>query len=251
MQTILVTGCSTGFGLEIARHFLDRGWKVIATMRDPQASTLPPSDRLLVLPLDVTDQASIDAALAQAGPIDVLVNNAGIGWLNAAESTSTEMVRRLFETNTFGTMALCRTVLPAFRERGSGVIVNVTSSTTLKPMPLLSAYAASKAAVNAYTESLAEEVARFGLRVHAVIPGQSPQTAFAAHAQENIAREGGFADAYLESVEEVFRQHSALPAGQATHPVDVAEAVWRAATDAACPRLLPAGADAVAWAEGR
>src|SRR5690606_20050351 len=139
MNTVLITGCSTGFGRETAKLFADRGWGVVATMRNPRASTLPASDRVRVLPLDVTDPTSIDAALTEAGPIDVLVNNAGIGWLNAAEGTSMETVRRLFETNTFGTMAMCRAVIPAMRERGSGVIVNVTSSTTLKALPLLAA----------------------------------------------------------------------------------------------------------------
>ena len=151
MPTVLLTGCSTGFGLEIARSFLERDWNVVATMRNPQDNQLPPSERLRVLPLDVTDQASIDAAVAEAGKIDVLVNNAGFGWLNAAEGTSMDMTRRLFETNTFGPIAMTRAVLPQFRERRSGVIVNVTSSTTLKPLPLLSAYTASKAAVNAFT----------------------------------------------------------------------------------------------------
>ena len=164
MPTVLITGCSTGFGLEIARSFLERDWNVIATMRNPQDNQLPPSERLRVLPLDVTDQASIDAAVAEAGKIDVLVNNAGFGWLNAAEGTSMDMTRRLFETNTFGPIAMTRAVLPQFRERRSGVIVNVTSSTTLKPLPLLSAYTASKAAVNAFTASLAEEIAQFGIR---------------------------------------------------------------------------------------
>jgi NAD(P)-dependent dehydrogenase (short-subunit alcohol dehydrogenase family) len=251
MPTVLVTGCSTGFGLEIARHFLAQGWTVVATMRNPGASRLPPSKSLRVLPLDVTDQASIDAAVAAAGAIDVLVNNAGIGWLNALEGTSTDMVRRLFETNTFGTMAMARAVLPGMRQQGSGVIVNVTSSTTLKPLPLLSVYTASKAAVNAFTASLAEEIAQFGIRVHAVVPGQSAETAFADNAGERIEREGGFPPAYADQVEQAFRHHSALSPDQATHPRDVAEAVWRAATDPDCPREIPAGTDAVAWAEGR
>lgn len=251
MQTVLITGCSTGFGLEAARLFIERDWSVVATMRDPQASQLPPSEQLRVLPLDVTDQASIDAAVAGAGAIDVLVNNAGFGWLNAAEGTSMEMTRRLFETNTFGTIAMTRAVLPQLRERGSGVIVNVTSSTTLKPLPLLSAYTASKAAVNAFTASLAEEIAQFGLRAHAVIPGQAPSTAFAQNAREQIEREGGFPEPYLALVEQAFQQHAGLSSDDATQPRDVADAVWRAATDPACPRLLPAGADAIAWAEGR
>jgi len=251
MPTVLITGCSTGFGLETARLFLERDWTVVATMRDPAASALPPSERLRVLSLDVTDLASIGAAVAETGEIDVLVNNAGIGWLNAAEGTSMEVTQRLFETNTFGTIAMARAVLPPMRERGSGVIVNVTSSTTLKPLPLLSAYTASKAAVNAFTASLAEEIAQFGLRAHAVIPGQSAATAFAESAREQIEREGGFPEPYLEMVEQAFRQHAGLSPEDATQPRDVAEAVWRAATDPACPRMLPAGVDAIAWAQGR
>ena len=251
MQTVLITGCSTGFGLETARLFLERDWTVIATMRDPAANTLPLSDRLRVLALDVTDEASIDAAVAQAGAIDVLVNNAGIGWLNAAEVTSSETVRRVFDTNTFGTMAMTRAVLPGMRERGSGVIVNVTSSTTLRALALLSAYTASKAAVNAFTASLAVELASFGLRAHAVIAGQSGATAFADNARERFEREGGFPAAYAGLVEAVFRQHAELDPAQSTDPRDVAEAVWRAASDPDCPGQLPAGRDAMAWAEGR
>jgi NAD(P)-dependent dehydrogenase (short-subunit alcohol dehydrogenase family) len=159
MKTVMITGCSSGFGLEIARYFLERDWSVIATMRTPRDGILPPSDRLRILPLDVTDAASIAAATEAAGPVDVLVNNAGIGWLNALEGTPMQVVRELFETNTFGTMAMIQAILPQFRQRRSGIIVNVTSSVTLKPLLLLSAYTASKAAVNAFTESLALELA--------------------------------------------------------------------------------------------
>ncbi len=247
MPTVLITGCSTGYGLETARLFLDRAWTVIATMRDPGASRLPPSPNLRVLRLDVTDQASIDACLADAGAIDVLVNNAGIGWLNALEGTSMEIVRRLFETNTFGPIAMMRAVLPGMRERGAGAIVNVTSSATLKPLPLVAPYTASKAAVNAVSQSLAEEVAAFGIRVLTVLPGQSHETAFADNARERIAAEGGFAPAYMPVIEQAFAGHAAPD--MLTRPRDVAEAVWRAATDPNCPAALPAGADAVAWAE--
>ncbi len=130
MNTVLITGCSSGFGRETAVYFLDQGWKVLATMRDPSASTLPASDQLRVLPLDVTDPASIAAAIDAAGPIDVLVNNAGIGWLNAIEGSPMRIVREIFETNTFATVAMMQAVLPGMRERRAGVIVNVSSSTT-------------------------------------------------------------------------------------------------------------------------
>jgi len=138
MKTILITGCSSGFGLETAKLFLDRGWKVIATMRTPDEAVLPKSEHLRILPLDVTDEASIAAAVDAAGEIDALVNNAGIGWLNALEGTPMATVRDVFETNTFGTMAMIQAVLPGMRARGEGIIINVTSSVTLMPLPLLS-----------------------------------------------------------------------------------------------------------------
>ena len=168
MNTVFITGCSTGFGRETAAYFLEQEWNVVATMRDPSASTLPASDGLRVLPLDVTDADSIAAATAEAGAIDVLVNNAGIGWLNAVEGSSMETVRRIFETNTFSTVAMMQAVLPGMRDRRAGVIVNVSSSTTIKPLPLLSIYRASKAAVNALTESAALELAEFGIRARVV-----------------------------------------------------------------------------------
>jgi NAD(P)-dependent dehydrogenase (short-subunit alcohol dehydrogenase family) len=106
MKTILITGCSSGFGLEIARYFLERDWKVIATMRTPREDILPRSENLRVLSLDVTDPESIHHAVESAGPIDVLVNNAGIGFLNAVEGTPMETAREIFETNTLGTIAM-------------------------------------------------------------------------------------------------------------------------------------------------
>jgi NAD(P)-dependent dehydrogenase (short-subunit alcohol dehydrogenase family) len=113
MPTILITGCSSGFGLEVARHFATRDWDVIATMRTPREDVLPASARLRVMPLDVTDAASIARVVAQAGPIDALVNNAGIGFLNALEGTPIATARQIFETNTLGTIAMMQAVLPS------------------------------------------------------------------------------------------------------------------------------------------
>ena len=162
MNTVLITGCSSGYGLETARHFHARGWTVIATMRTPRAGLLPASERIRLLPLDVTSPESIVAALAASGPIDVLVNNAGIGMFGAFEATPMASAREVFETNTFGVMAMTRAVLPQFRARGSGVVVNVTSSATLAPMPLVAVYTASKAAIEGFTGSLAHELDGFG-----------------------------------------------------------------------------------------
>lgn len=245
MKTVLITGCSSGFGLEVARHFLARDWRVVATMRTPREDVLPPSANLQVLPLDVTNADSIRAAIDAAGPIDVLVNNAGFGAAAPAELTPLATVRALFDTNTIGTIALTQAVLPQFRARGAGVVVNVTSSVTLKALPLLSAYRASKAAVNAYTESMAAELEPFGVRAHLVLPGRAPDTRFSENARANI--HGFEHEAYADFVgKTVARILDA--SGPITHAEDVAEAVWRAATDPSSPMRIPAGADAEAWA---
>ncbi|RQT68183.1 SDR family NAD(P)-dependent oxidoreductase [Burkholderia cepacia] len=245
MKTVLITGCSSGFGLEIARHFLARDWQVVATMRTPREDVLPPSANLRVLPLDVTNADSIRAAIDAAGPIDVLVNNAGFGAAAPAELMPLDTVRALFETNTLGTIALTQAVLPQFRARGAGVVVNVTSSVTLKALPLVGAYRASKAAVNAYTESMAVELEPFGVRAHLVLPGRAPDTRFGDNARANM--HGFEHEAYAEFVgTAVARMLDA--SGPITHAQDVAEAVWRAATDPSSPMRIPAGADAEAWA---
>ena len=192
MKTVLITGCSSGFGLDIAKHFLEQGWKVVATMRTPDPSVLPASDNLRILPLDVQSDESVRQAVEAAGPIDVLVNNAGIGWLNALEGTPMDIARDIFETNTIGTMRTMQAVLPQFRERTSGTIVNVTSTVTVKPLPLLSVYTASKAAVNAFTESVAIELEPFGIRVRIVLPGLAPETSFGKNAFGRMEEKGGF-----------------------------------------------------------
>ncbi|WGS52109.1 SDR family oxidoreductase [Paraburkholderia sp. D15] len=245
MNTVLITGCSSGFGLEIARYFLARDWHVIATMRTPRADLLPPSERLRVLALDVTDPDSIRHAVEAAGPIDVLVNNAGFGAASPAEFVPLDTVRELFETNTFGTIALTQAVLPQFRQRRAGVIVNVTSSVTLRAMPLIGAYRASKAAVNAFTESMALELEPFGVRTRLVLPGRSPETRFGDNARAHM--HGLDDETYADVVKQVFA-HLQDTSSPVTLSQDVAEAVWRAATDPSSPMRIPAGADAEAWA---
>jgi NAD(P)-dependent dehydrogenase (short-subunit alcohol dehydrogenase family) len=245
MKTILITGCSSGFGLTTARYFLDRDWRVVATMRTPKLDLLPASPRLLVLPLDVTDSASIANAVAAAGPIDVLVNNAGFGGASPFELTSMDRVRALFETNTFGTMAVTQAVLPQMRERQSGVVVNVTSSVTYKPLPLVGVYRAAKAAANAFTESMAGEMAQFGVRVHIVLPGSSAETNFRNNAG---ARLSGMDDPHYGEFMQQALGRMRESTGPGTRAQDVAEAVWRAATEPSAPMHIPAGADAVQWA---
>jgi len=187
-STILITGCSSGFGLETARLFLDQGWNVVATMRRPRDDVLPRSERLRVLALDVTDAHGIRRCIEEAGPIDALVNNAGIGALAALEGQTMATARELFETNTLGTIAMTQAVLPQFRAQGSGVIVNVTSGVTFQPLPLMSIYTASKAAVNAFSESVALELEPLGVRVRIVIPGRAPETPFGDNARGRMGR---------------------------------------------------------------
>lgn len=247
MKTILITGCSSGFGLETARHFLEKGWKVIATMREPNEAILPKSDDLSVLPLDVTDLESIERVVKEIGSIDVLVNNAGIGWLSTFEGTSTEVCQRIFNTNTFGTFEMTRAVLPKMRAQRSGVIINISSSVALKPLPLFSVYTASKAAVNAYTESLALELEPLGIRTHIVLPGQSPSTSFGSNARALMAKEEAAPSEYQPFFEQVMKEFvESGVAENLTQLEDVVKAIWRAATDASSPLRIPAGRDAIA-----
>ena len=245
MKTVLITGCSSGYGLETARHFHAKGWTVIATMRTPRNDLLPSSERFRLLPLDVTNPESIAAAIEAAGPIDALVNNAGIGTVGAFEATPMAQVRKLFETNTFGAMAMMQAVIPGFRAQGSGVIVNVTSSVTLAAMPLAAAYTASKTAIEGFTGSLAHEMQAFGIRVKLVEPGYGPTTRFSQNT--DIRLDDLIPEAYAAFAAPIFAAF-ASPA-LVTRETDVAEAVWRAAHDETGRLHFPAGADAVALAE--
>ena len=244
MKTVLITGCSSGYGLEIARRFHSQGWSVIATMRRPEAGILPRSERMRLLPLDVASAESIAAAFAAAGPIDALVNNAGVGVVGAFEATPLSHVRKVFETNTFGVMAMTQAAIPQMRERRSGVIVNVTSSVTLAPMPLAAAYTASKQAIEGFTGSLAHELRHFGVSAKLVEPGYAPTTRFTQNTELRV--EDLIPEAYASFAQPIFAGFAA-PAIVTTE-ADVAEAVWRAAHDVSDQLRFPAGADAVALA---
>lgn len=245
MKTILITGSSSGFGLATARYFLDRDWTVVAAMRVPRTDVLPASERLRLITLDVTDAHSIARAVDAAGPIDALVNNAGAGLMGALEGVTMDAARQLFELNTFGPMAVTQALLPGFRAQESGVIVNVSSAVTLKPMPLLSAYTASKVAIEAFSEGLALELDQFGVRVRLVIPGRAPETSFSASARGRSQK--GIPEAYADWAKQVFSAPQPQPA-EVTTANDVAEAIWQAVTNPSAPFRIPAGADAVALA---
>lgn len=251
-QTVLITGTSSGYGKATAQLFLERGWNVVATMRTPKPDIFgSKNSSLKVLPLDVTDadsiQAALDETLSTFGAIDVLVNNAGIGVVGIFEATPMTTVREVFETNTFGVMATTQAVLPLFRERRAGTVVNVTSSVTLARMPLAAAYTASKAAIEGFTGSLAFELEAFGVKVKLVEPGYGPATRFASNGAHRM--EGLIPEPYRSFAEPIFASF-AKPVAVTTE-WDVAEVVWRAVNDTTGQLRFPAGPDALALAQSR
>ncbi len=177
MAKILITGTSKGIGYDTTLLLARAGHAVIATMRNPAASDLEKIATeaklpVTVLPMDVDDDASVAAVFAKVGAsIDVLINNAGIYSINAVEDESLDQFRRVMETNYFGAVRCTKQVLPSMRKRGSGCIINVTSVAGRIAFAASSAYAASKFALEAFSESLAQEVKGFGIKVALVEPG--------------------------------------------------------------------------------
>ncbi|PZV16823.1 MAG: short-chain dehydrogenase/reductase [Pseudanabaena sp.] len=179
-KTVFITGSSSGIGRATALYFQKQGWNVAATMRSPdqeinRTNSLANLDRVVCLKLDVTDRLTIADAVAETiarfGVIDVLVNNAGYGMLGAFETSTPEQIQRQFETNVFGLMETTRAILPHFRDRKQGVIVNVASIGGRVAFPLYSLYHATKWAVEGFSESLQHELLAFNIRVKIVEPG--------------------------------------------------------------------------------
>ncbi|WP_322883480.1 SDR family NAD(P)-dependent oxidoreductase (plasmid) [Sinorhizobium medicae] len=171
----LVTGCSTGFGRYIAEHLLEAGEKVVVTARKTDnIADLEQSGNALILPLDVTDreqcQLAVKAAVARFGRVDVLINNAGIGFFGAIEETDEEDARRLFDVNFFGTANAIHAVLPHMRARRSGTIVNMTSIGGLVGYTGVGYYCATKFAVEGLSDTLRQEVEPLGINVMTVEP---------------------------------------------------------------------------------
>jgi NAD(P)-dependent dehydrogenase (short-subunit alcohol dehydrogenase family) len=239
-----ITGCSTGFGRELARLVLERGWRTVVTARDShRVADLVEQygDRALALSLDVVDQAQIDAAVAAAGErfgrIDVLVNNAGYGYQSSIEEGEDHEIRAQFDANVFGLFALTRAVLPGMRERRAGAIVNVTSVAGLVGFPSSGYYAASKHAVEGFSDSLAAEVAPLGIAVTCVEPGPF-RTDWAGRSlrqtPSTIADYAGTAGARMESTKGV-------SGNQPGDPVRAAEAMIAAVERDTPPRHLVLG----------
>ena len=182
-QSVLITGANSGIGRATAELLASRDYRVLATMRDPQKgralaeATAQHGWDLTILPLDIRQENSVREAFQQAGPLDVLVNNAGFEvWGPIEELTVDDLVDQ-FETNVYGTFRCIKAVLPSMRERGSGIIVNVSSLQGRIASPLGGPYCASKHALEALSEALHYEVRHFGVRVHLIEPG-TIETAF-------------------------------------------------------------------------
>ena len=171
----LITGCSTGFGRELAKLIAARGWNLVATARDASRIADLAGDRVLLLDLDVTRPDEVSAAVAAAldrfGRIDVLVNNAGYGYISSVEEGEDEEIRRLFEANVFGLFAITRAVLPAMRAQRAGHIINITSVGGHLGNPGSGYYAATKHAVEGWGKALKAEVGPLGIHVTNVAPG--------------------------------------------------------------------------------
>jgi len=236
-KTVLITGASSGIGKATASFFAARGWNVVATMRNPEDGAELAADNVLVTRLDVLDDDSIHLAVAAAierfGAIDALVNNAGYGAYGPLEATPMASIRRQFDVNVFGLIAVTQAVLPGMRARGEGVILNISSVGGRMTYPLGTLYHGSKWAVEGLSEALHYELGALGIRVKVVEPG-GVDTDFGGRS---------FAFTNDPALTEYQPMVNLLVAGmenmdRSSHqqPVEVAEVIWEAVADES-PRL--------------
>jgi NAD(P)-dependent dehydrogenase (short-subunit alcohol dehydrogenase family) len=237
MARALITGCSTGFGRATAVELKKRGYEVVATAR--RTETIADLDADERLALDVTDDASVKAAVSAAGTIDVLVNNAGIGIGGPLELVPLAEVRRLFETNVFGPLRMMQAVLPQMRARGAGTIVNLSSVSGRVAAPLSAFYAASKFALEAMSEALHVEGGHFGIRTIVIEPGFFKTNISASHHDFGVD-----APPYDELDEIMGRLEAELGRAAAPGPEVVAIAIADAIESPGGPWRVPVGTDA-------
>lgn len=234
-KTVLITGCSSGFGKTTAQLFASKGWNVVATMRRPEVATeLASLSNVLVTRLDVEDRDSIDAAIAAGierfGRIDTLINNAGFGLFGLFEATSREKIREQFDVNVFGVMDVTRAILPHFRSHKSGQIINVSSGAGVFTLPMISLYCASKFALEGFSEALSFELASQKISVKIVEPGGVVSTDFGNRSGAEAAQAQAIADydAFSAHTLEVF---AGLRSARLATEENVADVIYQAATD--------------------
>jgi NAD(P)-dependent dehydrogenase (short-subunit alcohol dehydrogenase family) len=245
----LITGCSTGIGREIARAALEAGHSVAVTARNVDAVADFADqfgDRALALPLDVTDRDQITSAVGSVektfGGIDVLVNNAGYGYMAAVEEGEDAEVRKLFDTNYFGVVDTLKAVLPAMRSRRSGHVINISSMTGLVANPPNAYYSSTKFALEALTEALAKEVGPLGIKVTAIEPGAF-RTDWAARSMQESSTPIGDYDDNVGARKTLIKQFADHLPGD---PRKVAEAVLMVAGLDEPPLRLLLGRDVLA-----
>jgi NAD(P)-dependent dehydrogenase (short-subunit alcohol dehydrogenase family) len=240
-----ITGCSTGFGRHLAKHVLELGYRTVVTARKPdEVKDLATLGEALVLKLDVTNQDQINAAIKAAekkfGRIDVLVNNAGIGYFGAVEESEDKEVRRMFEINFFGLSRMIHAVLPGMRKRREGFIVNFSSIGGLRSFPSVGYYNATKFAVEGLSEALWQEVEPLGIKVMLVEPSGF-RTDWAGRSADQSKRQipdyAGTAGAWQKQVR-------AISGKQPGDPVRAAQAIVKAVESAKPPHHLLLGNDA-------
>lgn len=237
-----VTGCSTGFGREIARHVLERGYRAVVTARNPDdLKEFAGCAQALVLRLDVTDGAQVDAAIAAAteefGSIDVLVNNAGIGYIGAVEESEEDQVRRMFEVNVFGLGRMIQAVLPGMRQKRAGCIVNISSVGGIRSFPALGYYNATKFAVEGLSDALCQEVEPLGIKVMVVEPSGFRTDWAGRSANESVSRIDDY-EATAGARRDLLRANSGKQPGD---PVRAARAIVDAVVSQNTPRHLLLG----------
>lgn len=241
-RTILITGVSSGIGRATAELFHAKGWKVIGTVRDPDRVDDLARDGLVLVPMEMTDRCSIQAGIARAiecfGGIDVLVNNAGFGLFGFFEEATEELVAEQFDTNLLGPIHAIRAILPHFRARKGGLILNVTSLAALVGPPLNSYYAASKWALEGLSESLSSELRPFGIRCKIVEPGSTATNIFSKwnkQATNPIADYDGFRERIFAAI---------TPKPENGFPAEViAHGILEAANDPSDRMRYPASPD--------
>ncbi|MDC2958209.1 SDR family NAD(P)-dependent oxidoreductase [Streptomyces gilvifuscus] len=226
-RTVVITGTASGFGLDSVRLFASHGWNVVATVRkekDLNVHDALPNVKTLLLDVndEEADAAFAEQAVAQFGGVDVLVNNAGYYHMGPVEAGSMQQFHDQFQTNVFGLMALTKAFLPIFREQRSGVIINISSISADQGYPYTAVYAASKAAVAAFTEGLNVEMADFGVSAKAIFPGAHATRIFTKIDQAA----GGVAAHYQDAMMRFFGNQ-----GTGTSPAVTAQAIYEAATD--------------------
>ncbi len=230
-RTVLITGCSSGIGRATATYLAERGWHVFATARRLESIEDLKGPHIDLLQLDVTDEgsrvAAIEAALAQAGHIDALVNNAAFSIGGPVELVSLDQARQQFETNVWGALRLCQLVTPAMRAQGGGRIVNVTSVMGKVSVPFSGLYASSKWALEALSDNLRWELYPWNIRVSVVEPG-FVQTRFGANSEPFSERflDNPLYARYLQRNREI-----RTPVQRGTKPITVARVIERALTD--------------------